>query len=65
MSISSTTQYAISCDSCCEMQVLNQGDFNLWTLKDALRYCREWGWKIGKKVKCPKCAGKKLQEDGE
>ena len=60
MTITSITQYAISCDFCYENLVLNQGDFSIWTLKDALKYCRELEWKIGKKVKCPKCAGENL-----
>lgn len=57
MVIYSTTQYTMSCDKCGEpAQVLNQGDPNVWTLKDAMAYWRMHNWTISKKHKCPKCS---------
>ena len=58
MVISSITQYSFSCesDSCSEMEVINQSDHDIFTLKDALKYLRTNGWKFGKKVSCPSCS---------
>ena len=54
MGIRTEYQAVISCDSC----------YNNWveayyTQKEAIAGARKAGWKIGKKVICPKCQKKK------
>ena len=57
MGIKTDRQVAITCDSC----------GNNWvnthiTQRQAIKYARDEGWKISKKVTCPKCKGTGLRE---
>jgi hypothetical protein len=63
MTIYSITQYSIDCDNCSYGDTNNQGDdisgMQIFTLKDALKYWRNLGWSIGKRILCKNCSQKR------
>ena len=54
MGIKTEYQAVVSCDYCYENLVEAY-----WRQKEVIEEARKLGWKIGKKVTCPKCLRKK------
>ena len=54
MGICTEYQAVVSCDFCGENLVEAY-----WIQKEAIKEARRMGWKIGKKVTCPKCQERK------
>ena len=50
MGVLTEYQAVVSCDSCYDNLVEA-----FWTQKETIKEARKLGWKIGKKVTCPKC----------
>lgn len=57
MGICTECQVVVSCDFCYENLVEAY-----WRQKEAIKEARKLGWKVGKKVTCPKCQKAQLAE---
>ena len=53
MSVHTEYQAVVSCDFCGENLVEAY-----WLQKEVIKEARQLGWKVGKKVTCPKCQRK-------
>ena len=62
MGISLLKQYCIACDECSEIETSSHGDNNCWYRKSVENWLRKSGWSIGKKVLCPNCRKKRIDE---
>ena len=57
MAVHTEYQAVVSCDFCGENLVEAY-----WTQKQIIKEARREGWRIGKKVKCPKCRRKEAKQ---